>query len=284
MKHLPLTPKLPLPFGAPLDQLERLAKDLRYQVVQMSHKASTPHLGSALSCIDLLVGLYWHAVKMDPDAPGCPDRDRLILSKGHAASALYSCLCALGVLPEEWLDQFATHHARLAEQPAPNCAPGVEWATGSLGHGLPVGIGMAMSARLKQTSHRVFVVMSDGECNEGSVWEAAMFAAAQKLGRLVVLIDYNKWQATGRSDEVMALPSLVRKWESFGWNAIELNGHSLSEICAALETDFAAHERPTAIIAHTIKGKGVSFMEDDNNWHYRIPTVNEVAAAAAELS
>ncbi len=284
MKHLPRTPQLPLAFGASLDELERLAKDLRYQVVQMSHQAGTPHLGSALSCIDLLAALYWRAVQIDPRAPQDPSRDRLILSKGHAAAALYSCLSALGAFPESWLDQFGSHRARLAEQPAPNCAPGVEWATGSLGHGLPVGIGMAMAARLQKRGSRVFVVMSDGECNEGSVWEAAMFAAAQKLGRLMVLIDYNKWQATGRSDEVMALPSLVQKWKAFGWNAHELDGHSLGDICNAIESELPEVGPPTALIAHTVKGKGVSFMEDDNNWHYRIPTQAEVEAAAAELS
>jgi transketolase len=126
--------------------------------------------------------------------------------------------------------------------------------------------------------------MSDGECNEGSVWEAAMFAAAQRLGRLVVVIDYNKWQATGRSNEIMALPSLVKKWEAFGWAAVELDGHSIESLCAAVDAPFAAVGAPTAIVAHTTKGKGISFMEDDNNWHYRIPTSAEVAAAARELS
>ena len=284
MLHLPHSPSYPLARGASLDELNLLARDLRYQVVQMSHNAGTPHLGSALSCIDILAAIYGRALRLDPVAPEAPTRDRLILSKGHAASALYSSLAAFGVIPEDWLDQFGKHHARLAEQPAPGCAPGVEWATGSLGHGLPVGVGMAMAARLQQSEHRVFVVMSDGECNEGSVWEAAMFAAAQRLGRLIVVVDYNKWQATGRSDEVMALPSLVKKWEAFGWAAQELDGHSLEALCAAVEGPFAADGPPTAIIAHTVKGKGVSFMEDDNNWHYRIPTETEVAAAAQELS
>ncbi len=140
---------------------------------------------------------------------------------------------------------------------------------------------MALAARLKKQSHRVMVVMSDGECNEGTVWEAAMFAAGQKLGNLTVAVDYNKWQATGRSDEVMALPSLVDKWTSFGWNACEVDGHDIDAVTKAMQA--TAGDKPTAIVAHTVKGKGVSFMEDDNNWHYRIPKPEEVEAAKAEL-
>ena len=207
MKHLSPSPKIP--FGADVSALERLARDLRYQVVQLSHNAGTPHLGSALSCIDILVAAYWRAARIDPAKADSFTRDRLILSKGHAASALYAALAAREFFPESWLDSFGKHGSPLAEQPAPHCAPGVELATGSLGHGLPVGIGMAMAARLSKKDYRVFVVMSDGECNEGSVWEAAMFAPAQRLGRLVVVVDYNKWQATGRSNEVLNLPSLV---------------------------------------------------------------------------
>jgi transketolase len=273
-----------VPYGADIASLEKLARDLRYQVVQLSHNAGTPHLGSALSCIDILVAAYWRAVRIDPTRPADPSRDRLILSKGHAASALYSALSARQFFPESWLDLFGKAGSQLAEQPAPHCAPGVELATGSLGHGLPVGIGMAMAARLARRDYRVFVVMSDGECNEGSVWEAAMFAPAQQLGRLVVIVDYNKWQATGRSNEVLNLPSLVAKWEAFGWNAREIDGHSLPQLTEALSTDFPESGKPTALIAHTVKGKGVSFMEDDNNWHYRIPTADEVANAAKELA
>jgi transketolase len=285
MRHLTGIPHpATIPFGAPIEALAEVARDLRYQVVQMSHDAGTPHLGSALSCIDILVAAHWRALRIDPAKADDPDRDRFILSKGHAASALYASLCARGFFPETLLDSFARHGSQLAEQPAPGCAPGVELATGSLGHGLPVGIGMAMSARLARRDFRVFVVLSDGECNEGSVWEAAMFAPAQKLGRLVVVVDYNKWQATGRSEEVMALPSLVAKWRAFGWNALEVDGHDLGALTTALEREFPAEGSPTAIIAHTVKGRGVSFMEDDNNWHYRVPNDEELAAAGTELA
>ena len=285
MQHLPncLLPSA-TPFGAPVDQLVRVAQDLRYQIIQLSHNAGTPHLGSALSVIDILVAAYWRVARIDPRHPDAPDRDRVILSKGHAATALYTTLAARGFFPEAWLDGFAAHGSQLAEQPAPHCAPGVELATGSLGHGLPVGAGLALAARIQKQDYRVLVVMSDGECNEGSVWEAAMFAAAQRLGRLAVVVDYNKWQATGRSNEVLALASLSAKWAAFGWETCEVDGNDMAAVLAALDRPADDETRPRAIVAHTVKGKGVSFMEDDNNWHYRIPKAEEVAAAALELA
>ncbi len=266
-----------------LANLDLVARRLRLKLIQMSHAAGTPHLGSALSCVDILVAAYWNVVKVDPRNPSDPLRDRFILSKGHAATALYATLAERGFFPREWLDTFATYGAPLAEQPAPNCAPGVELATGSLGHGLPVGVGMALAARIQKRDYRVFVCMSDGECNEGTVWEAAMFAPAQKLDRLCVVIDYNKWQATGRSNEIMALPSLRDKWAAFGWTAHEVDGHDLAALSRLLMNVPDGSGKPVALIAHTIKGKGVSFMQDDNNWHYRIPKPEEIEAARKEL-
>jgi transketolase len=269
--------------GMSVGDLEKIARQLRFKVIEMSHTAGTPHLGSALSCIDILVALFWKVARVSAQQPDDPLRDRVILSKGHAASALYAALAARGFFPEAWLDSFAKHGSPLAEQPSPGCAPGVELATGSLGHGLPVGCGMALAAKILNRSHRVYVVMSDGECNEGTVWEAALFAPANKLGNVVVVIDYNKWQATGRSNEIMNLPSLRDKWAAFGWDACEVNGNSISEVLSALTRIPDITARPTAIVAHTVKGKGVSFMEDDNNWHYRVPNEKEVLAAKTEL-
>ncbi len=263
--------------------LDLLARRIRVKLVEMSHAAGTPHLGSALSCVDILVAAYGGVLRIDPAQPQDPLRDRLILSKGHAATALYATLAYRGFFPLAWLDRFAQHGSRLAEQPSPGCAPGVELATGSLGHGLPVGVGLALGGRLQQRPYRVLVVMSDGECNEGSVWEAALFAPRQRLDNLTVVIDYNKWQATGRSDEVMALPSLRAKWEAFGWSATELDGHDRVALAETLAQPPDGSGRPRAVVAHTVKGKGVSFMEDDNNWHYRVPKAAEVAAARQEL-
>jgi transketolase len=196
---------------------------------------------------------------------------------------LYAVLAERGFMARELLADFNEDGAVLAEQPAPGCVPGLEAATGSLGHGLPLGAGMALAARLEGRAYRVFVLMSDGECNEGSVWEAAMFAPARQLGNLCAIVDYNRWQATGRSDEVLALAPLADKWRAFGWHTVEVDGHDVSAVATALRAVQPGGAEPTAIIAHTVKGKGVSFMEDDNNWHYRIPTADEVDAACAEL-
>jgi transketolase len=272
------------PNGTEGTDLDLIARRLRFKLIEMSHAAGTPHLGSALSCVDILVAAYWNILKIDSTRPHDPLRDRFILSKGHAASALYATLAERHFFPAAWLDNFAKHHSPLAEQPAPNCAPGVELATGSLGHGLPVGLGMALAGRIQKQDYRVFVVMSDGECNEGSVWEAALFAPAQKLENVAIIIDYNKWQATGRSNEVMNLPSLRDKFAAFGWSASEVDGHDISALTAAMEKVPNGSGRPVAIVAHTIKGRGVSFMQDDNNWHYRIPTAEEVLASKKELN
>jgi transketolase len=261
--------------------LDLVARQLRFKLVQMSHAAGTPHLASALSCVDILVSAYWNVLKIDASRPADAARDRFILSKGHAATALYATLAERGFFPKDWLESFGKFRAPLAEQPAPNCAPGVELATGSLGHGLPVGVGMAMAARIQKRDYRVFVCMSDGECNEGTVWEAAMFAPAQKLERLTVIVDYNKWQATGRSNEIMAMDPLRDKWAAFGWDAHDVDGHDVTAVTRLLRN--ISPGKPTAIIAHTTKGKGVSFMQDDNNWHYRIPKPEEVEAARKEL-
>ncbi len=266
-----------------LAKLERQAAQLRYKAVELSNKARTPHLGSQLSCADLLVGCFWHAMRIDDGNPHGLERDQFILSKGHAAPVLYASLAYRGLLDFETLDDFGHPGSVLAEQPAPNCVPGVEWATGSLGHGLGVAIGKAMAARIAGRDSRFLVLMSDGECNEGSVWEAAMFAAAQKLENLLVMIDFNKWQATARSRETLALDPFVDKWTAFGWNATEIDGHDMNAVVEALDRFPATNGKPTAIVAHTVKGKGVSFMEDDNNWHYRIPTEEEVGQAREML-
>lgn len=271
------------PLDRPIDELERIARKLRGRIIELSHKSGAAHLGSALSCVEMLLAAYAWGVRVDPLRPSAEDRDRLILSKGHAASALYAVAAEVGFFPEALLDTFGVNGGKLPEQPAPHLLPGIEAATGSLGHGLSLGVGMALASRIRGLDYRVVVVISDGECNEGSIWEAAMFAAAQKLNNLTVLVDYNKWQATGRSDEIMALGRLSDKFRAFGWNDYDVDGHDLEELQAEMVIAARSERGPTALICHTIKGRGVSFMADDNNWHYRVPTATEVARARQEL-
>jgi transketolase len=266
-----------------ISELEDLARKIRGRIVEMSHKGQAAHLGSALSCVDILVAVYWGALRIDPQNPSNPERDRFILSKGHAAAALYATLAYRGFFPVELLDSFADPGSCLAEHPVPRSVPGLELATGSLGHGLSVGLGMALAGRIQNQSYRVYVTISDGECNEGSVWEAALFAPVHELENVIVIIDYNKWQATGRSNEVMGLVPLKEKWEAFGWSAYEIDGHDMGVLVNALQNVPDGTGKPIAVIAHTVKGKGVSFMEDDNNWHYRIPNEVEVQKALKEL-
>jgi transketolase len=267
-----------------VEELETLARKVRARIVETSHRTNTPHLGSCLSCVDILVAAYFHALRIEPSRPRDPERDRFILSKGHAAPALFQVLALRGFYPESLLATYGEDGGVFAEHPpAPDCLPGVEAATGSLGHGLPMGLGMALSGRIQGRCYNVIALLSDGECNEGSVWEAAMMAAAHKVERLAVIIDYNKWQATGRSQEVLALEPLVEKWRAFGWSTYEIDGHDMKTLAEHLSRIPDGSGRPVAIVAHTVKGKGVSFMEDDNNWHYRIPTAEEVAAAKKEL-
>lgn len=267
-----------------IQELEKLARALRARIVETSHRTNTPHLGSCLSCVDILVAAYFHALRIDPARPRDADRDRFILSKGHGAAALFQVLALRGFYPESLLATYGEDGGVFAEHPpAPQCLPGIEAATGSLGHGLPMGLGMALAARIQGRRYNVIALLSDGECNEGSIWEAAMMAAAQKVERLAAIIDYNKWQATGRSQEILALEPLVEKWRAFGWSTYEIDGHDMKALTERLARVPDGSGRPVAIVAHTVKGKGVSFMEDDNNWHYRIPTAEEVAAAKKEL-
>jgi transketolase len=265
------------------DSLPKIASSIRQRVIELSHSAGTPHLGSSLSCIDILTALYWSVLRIDPCRPDAPGRDRFILSKGHAGLALYVTLAERGFFPKDVLQTYNCDGGVLAEHPGPHCVPGVEAATGSLGHGLSLGVGQALAARIKNQSYRVFVLLSDGECNEGSVWEAALMAPAQKIDRLVAIVDYNKWQATARSNETLNLAPLAAKWEAFGWQTCEVNGHDINALTEVLGQVPSTSGKPLAVIAHTVKGRGVSFMEDDNNWHYRIPTKDEVRQAILEL-
>ena len=266
-----------------ISQLEAISRLIRFRTIRNSHLTGTPHLGSCLSCTDLIVWLYWSALQIDPQNPTANNRDRFILSKGHAAPVLFQVLAEKRFYGLDALDSYGQGGSVFGEHPpSPDHLAGIEAATGSLGHGLPMGLGMALASRITHNPYRVFAILGDGECNEGSVWEAAMMASAQKVSNLMVFVDYNKWQATGRSDEVLGLAPLADKWKAFGWACMEVDGNSFEEIESAYNS-MANDDRPKAIIAHTVKGRGIPFMEDDNNWHYRIPTADEVRQAAEIL-
>lgn len=265
-------------------ELRRIASNIRAEIIETSSRTGTPHLASCLSCVDLLVAIYFSVLRIDPRNPKNKNRDRFIMSKGHGAMALFHVLAKRGFYSKKLLQTYGEDGGFLAEHPpSPGYLAGIEAATGSLGHGLPIGLGMALSARIQKHSYNVYAILGDGECNEGSVWECAMLAAGQNVNNLCAIIDFNKWQATGRSQEIMALDSLVDKWRAFGWDTCEIDGHDIETILSALSKLPSTSKKPTAIIAHTVKGKGVSFMENDNNWHYRIPTLEEVIKSKIEL-
>jgi len=267
-----------------IQALERRAREIRARIIENSSRTQTPHLGSCLSCVDILVAAYWHVLRIDPAKPRDPDRDRFILSKGHGAPALFQVLALKGFFPIAMLDDYGEDGSLFAEHPpTPDHLAGIEAATGSLGHGLPMGLGMALAGRIHRRDYNVYALLSDGECNEGSVWEAAMLAASQKVDKLCAIVDFNKWQATGRSEEVMALSPLADKWRAFGWSTYEIDGHDIGALVDLLGRFPDESGKPVAIVAHTVKGRGVSFMQDDNNWHYRIPTADEVVKAKREL-
>jgi transketolase len=262
---------------------ELLAKWVRVKTLQMIHAAKSSHIGSALSMADLLAVLYSKILRIDPNHPNWPERDRFILSKGHACAALYAVLAERGFFPAVWLDSFYQNGGKLPGHVTHAGIPGVEVSTGALGHGLPIACGMALAGKRDGSPYRVFALLSDGECDEGSTWEAALFAPHHRLDNLIAIVDYNKIQSLGTVREVLDLDPLAAKWESFGWAVQEIDGHDCKQIESALVSLPTAQGKPTCIIAHTVKGKGVSFMEDKLLWHYRTPNQEEMAKALAEL-
>ncbi len=261
-----------------------LGKRIRQQVLRMTSRGGSAHIGSAFSCADILAVLYSGILRVDPATPSNPLRDRFILSKGHAGAAVYATLAEVGFFPTEVLETHCQDGSNLSGHVSHRGIPGVELSTGSLGHGLPVASGMAYGAKIDQLDFRVFVLMSDGECDEGSNWEAILFAAHHRLDTLVAIVDYNKIQSLKTTSETLELEPFTLKWESFGWSVVEVDGHDCSEMQAILARVPVQPGRPTCMIAHTTKGKGVSFMEDSVLWHYRIARDEEFDAAWQELA
>lgn len=260
-----------------------LALSVRRHSVRMASSGGSSHVASALSCADILSVLYADVLRVDPANPLEPDRDRFILSKGHAGSALYATLAERGFFPREWLNTHYQNGSLLSGHVSHHGIPGIEVSTGSLGHGLSIGAGMALAARLQDKNWRVFVLQSDGECDEGSVWEAAMFAGHHRLSNLVSIIDYNKIQSLASVAETLELEPFEDKWRAFGWSAIRLDGHAHEEMRAAFTSVPLERDRPTCFVLDTTKGKGVSFMENSVLWHYRSPQGVELVNALLEL-
>ena len=260
-----------------------LATRIRAHALKMIHRARSAHIGTSLSMADLLSVLYGSVLRVDPSRPDWPGRDRFILSKGHGCAAVYAVLAERGFFPRDWLDTYYLDGSPLAGHIVCDGVPGVEVATGSLGHGLSIGCGMALAGKHDGQSYRVFVLLSDGECDEGSAWEAALFAPHHRLDNLIAIVDYNKIQSIGTVKEVLDLEPLAEKWRSFNWAVQEIDGHDFKQIEDALLGVPFRPGKPSCIIAHTVKGKGVSFMENQVAWHYRHPDEEQLRQALAEL-
>jgi transketolase len=258
------------------------AQRIRRETVAMVHRAKASHLGGALSMADLLSVLYGESLRVRPENPRWPERDRFILSKGHNCTGLYAALALRGFFPTEELATYGANGSRLMAHVS-HKVPGVEFSTGSLGHGLPFGCGKALVARKQGKRWRVFVMLSDGELDEGSNWEAILFAPQHRLDNLVAIVDYNKIQSLGRVAEVLELAPLADKFRAFRWAVREIDGHDHSQIRAALSSVPWEPGRPSCLIAHTVKGKGVSFMEDKLAWHYKSPDATQFEQACREI-
>ena len=259
-----------------------LATRIRAHALKMTHRARSSHIGGSLSIADLLAVLYGRVLRVEPSRPDWPDRDRLIVSKWHAAAAVYAALAERGFFPTDWLDTYYLDGSHLAGH-ITRGVPGVEVSTGSLGHGLSIGCGMALAGNRDKMPYRVFVLLSDGECDEGSTWEAALFAPHHHLDNIIVIVDYNKIQSFGTVKEVLDLEPLGNKWQTFGWAVREIDGHDFRQIEESLLSVPFKPERPSCIIAHTVKGKGISFMENQLAWHYMPPNDDELRQALVEL-
>jgi len=263
-------------------ELAKRSIEYRKKILKYIVGANAGHTGGSLSCVDILNVLYNHVLNVNPENFSSPDRDRYIQSKGHTVEALYVVLADKGFFPESDLETLCKYKSNYIGHPTKK-VKGVEQNTGALGHGLPIAVGNAIAAKLDDKDFRVFTLLGDGELPEGSNWEAALTAAHYKLDNLCAILDYNKLQISGTTAEVCNTEPIDGKFESFGWSVRHVDGHDMNALIRTFDALPFTRDKPSFIIAHTIKGKGVSFMEDDNNWHYRIPTMDEVKAAKREL-
>lgn len=263
-------------------ELRGIAQTLRADAVRMVHRSKASHLGSCLSMADIIACLYWYVLRIDPERPDLPGRDRFLLSKGHGAAILYSALARRGFFDVAELDTYCEAGSRLTGH-VTSGVPGVELSSGSLGHGLPVACGIALAAKREELGFKTFALLSDGELDEGSNWEAFLFAPQHGLDNLTVIVDYNKIQSFGRVSQVLELEPLADKFRAFRWSVAEVDGHDLGGLMKVFNELPLRPGSPTLILAHTTKGRGVSFMENELSWHYKSPTNEQVELALAEL-
>jgi len=266
-----------------ITQLTETARQLRMDVIEMVHCRGQGHPGGSLSPAEILSALIFHAMRLDPSNPGWEKRDRFILSKGHACSILYAALARRGYMPIEELRDWGCIGSCLQGHPDRLKTPGVEMTSGALGHGINIGVGLCLAGQLQGHDYHTYVLAGDGECQAGVLWEGAMLAAKYKLSKLITIVDYNGVQLDGTIEEVMPLEPLKQKWESFNWTALEIDGHNMADVLGALDQARQSKDKPTVIIARTVKGKGVSFMEGKAAWHGRALTEDEYNQAMEEL-
>ena len=267
-----------------IDSLKKIANKLRIDVIDMIYNAGSGHPGGSLSAADIITVLYFHFLNIDPKNPQWADRDRFIMSKGHACPIWYAALAEKGYFDKSHLGTLRKINSILQGHPDMKKTPGIDMTTGSLGNGLGVGVGMALAAKLKGKLYYSYILIGCAEHNEGVLWEAALAAAKFKLDNIIAIIDYNKLQLDGYNDEVMPIEPLAAKWTAFGWNVLQINGHEIDQIISAVETAKNTKGLPTVIIADTIKGKGVSYMEDKCSWHGKAPSKEEYEQAMKELT
>jgi len=267
-----------------LEALRATAKDVRLKALEMIYRAGSGHPGGSLSAAEILAVLYFHHLHVDPERPGWPGRDRFVASKGHCAPALYAALAARGFIPSSELEHFRQLGGSLQGHPDMTKTPGVDMTSGSLGHGLSVGVGMALGGRLSGKAFRTYVLIGDGESEEGQNWEAAMAAAKYRLDTLTAICDVNGVQLDGPVEEIMPLEPLADKWRAFGWEVIEIDGHDVGAIADALDDAVSVTGRPTMVLARTVKGKGVSYMEGRCEWHGKVPDEEQYRVAVSEVN
>lgn len=269
------------------DNSDALIRDkalwMRQQAMKMVYAKQLGHLGGDFSAIDVLATLYFGVLRYDPERPDWAERDRFVMSKGHATGALYTALCAAGYFPQDWLDTYLGHHSKLNGHPNRQYLPGVETNTGPLGHGFPVAVGIAIAGQISGADYRTYVLTGDGEQQEGSNWEAAMTAGHRKLKNLTLIVDRNRLQQGARTEVTNGLDPLDEKYRAFGWDVVEIDGHDYAQLLDTLGAPLGTRDKPLCVIANTVKGKGVSFMEDQAKWHHGVPNAEQFAQAMKEL-